>query len=163
MQKYARSVLAVAAAIFFSACGAPPHDRALDIKPDAPTGNINSQAWTMVKATVSKSGTDALSVHLFGESVADCADFPPQESNLGYIIFNVPAKVGKRPLQLSFDFSDPDNQTITFVTPPSNNNIAVDGILNITALSDTSVTMGLLAKAGTGYDVNGTFTTAICP
>lgn len=75
----------------------------------------------------------------------------------------MPAAVGKRALKLSLsDLSSPDNQTITFVTPPSSNNISVDGIINVTELTETSVTMGILAKAGKTTDVNGTFTATFC-
>jgi hypothetical protein len=133
-----------------------------------PTGQFDGVAWEMTKATVKKTGGNAdagtagsLSVKMFGSAVADCAS---SASDAGYIIFSMPAKVGKRPLQLSFsDFTDPDNQTITFVTPPSSNNISVDGILNLTELTDTSMTLGLLAEAGDTTHVNGTFTANFCP
>lgn len=52
---------------------------------------------------------------------------------------------------------------MTFVTPPSDNNISIDGVLNVTALSSTSVTFGILARAGTGNEINGTVTTQLCP
>lgn len=145
------------------ACGAPPRDRTLDILPDLPAGQIDGTPWTMTKATVQREGADGgkLDVKLFGTAVADCAN---SDRDAGYIIFNMPAAVGKRSLKLSLsDFGSPDNQTITFVTPPSSNNIAVDGVLNVTELTDTSVTMGILAKGGKTTDVNGTFTATFCP
>lgn len=49
------------------------------------------------------------------------------------------------------------------MTPPSDNNISIDGIINVTALTDTSVTLGFIAEAGEGYAVNGTLTTTLCP
>ena len=150
--------------VLLVACGPPRHDRALDILESNPAGQFGGVAWEMSKATVKQSGTDgggSLSVKLFGVPVADCASSSP---DAGYILFSMPAKVGKRPLQLSLsDLTDPDNQTITFVTPPSSNNISVDGIINLTELTSTSVTMGLLAKAGKTTDVNGTFTANLCP
>ena len=160
------SRIVLAAAVVGSlvvACGGgtPPHDRALDILPDLPTGQIGGTPWTMTKANVKRS-TDGgrLDVKLFGDNVADCAFSSP---DAGYIIFGMPAAVGKRELQLSLsDFESPDNQTITFVTPPSSNDIAVDGILNVTELTATSVTMGILAKGGKTTDVNGTFTATFC-
>jgi hypothetical protein len=139
----------------FAACGGGGNS----IKSTPPQGSISSQAWTMSKATVTSDGTN-LSVYLFGESVADCATSDP---NMGFILFTVPAKTGERQLQLSLsDLSSPDNQTLTFVTPPSNNNIAVDGTINVTALTSNSVTMGLEATAGAD-NVNGTFTVNLCP
>ncbi len=160
------SRIAIAAVVVTSlviACGPPPHDRALDILPAAPTGQISGTPWAMTKASVRRSGEDGgtLDVKLFGFDVADCASSSP---DAGYIIFNMPAAVGKRGLKLSLsDLGSKDNQTITFVTPPSSNNISVDGILNVTELTSTSVTMGVLAKAGKTTDVNGTFTTTFCP
>lgn len=144
------------------ACGPPPRDRVLDIKAELPTGQINGVPWTMTKATVRRTGEDGgtLDVKLLGFETADCSTSSP---DAGYIIFNMPARVGKRTLKLSLsDLGGPDNQTITFVTPPSSNNIAVDGVLNITDLTSTSVTMGLLAKGGKTTDVNGTFTATFC-
>ncbi|MDP2275058.1 MAG: hypothetical protein Q8K32_30220 [Archangium sp.] len=164
MHNLPRLVLGAAAvsSLIIIACGAPPRDRVLDILPDNPTGQIGGTPWTMTKASVRRSGEDGgtLDVKLFGMDVADCASSSP---DAGYIIFNMPAKVGKRTLQLSLsDLGGPDNQTITFVTPPSSNNIAVDGVLNVTEVTQTSLTMGLLAKGGKTTDVNGTFTATFC-
>lgn len=154
---------AVAFAALAVACG-KAHDRSLDIVATNPTGTFNSEPWAMTKATVKLSGADggnpSLSVKLFGTDVADCATSAP---DAGYIMWSMPGKVGKRSLKLSLDFTDPDNQTITFYTPPSNNTVATDGILNVTALDSTSVTIGVLAKAGTKMEVNGTFTANLCP
>jgi hypothetical protein len=171
-----RALLTAAVATCLAiACGPAPHDRALDIVSSNPTGHINGVEWAMAKATVRKSGgstsADAgtvdggsagtLSVNLFSTQVADCAT---SDRDAGYIIFSMPAKVGKRELQLSLsDFFSPDNQTVTFVTPPSSNDISTDGILNLTELTDTQMTLGILAKAGKDTDVNGTFTATFCP
>jgi len=161
------AVAATLAAALVAACGPPPHDRALDILGTNPTGQFNGTAWEMTKATVKHTGTadggtgGTLDVKMFGSAVADCAFSSP---DAGYIIFTMPAQTGKRSLQLSLsDLMSPDNQTITFVTPPSNNNISVDGIINVTDLTTTSVTMGLLANAGKTTTVNGTFTATFCP
>jgi hypothetical protein len=60
------------------------------------------------------------------------------------------------------DLSSDENQTITFVTPPSSNDSSVDGIINVLALTDTSVTLGFIAETGEGYAVNGTLTAKLC-
>lgn len=127
------------------------------IKTTQPAGTFGGAAWTMTKATVTKNG-DKVSVKLFGEDVADCAF---SATNTGYILFTMPAKTGKRPLKFSFDFDDPDVQTVTFVTPPSSNNISSDGLLDVTELTDTSVTFGIYAKAGKD-EINGTVTATFC-
>jgi len=161
MQTLARCGAVLAAAIIFGACGGG--DRAEDIKAEAPAGTFEGKPWTMKHATVQKSGGD-LNVRLFAEEVESCATFPPSGSTTGYIMWTMPAQVGKRPLQLSLtDLSSTDNQTITFVTPPSSNNISVDGVINVTALTDTSVTLGFIAEAGEGNEVNGTLTATLCP
>lgn len=158
-------VAAVSLAGLLVACGgAAKQDRTLDILPDLPAGQFSGTPWTMTKATVKRStaadGGGTLDVKLFGIDVADCATSSP---DAGYIIFKMPAAVGARSLQLSLsDLSSPKNQTITFVTPPSSNNISVDGIINVTDLTETSVTMGLLAKGGKTTDVNGTFSATFC-
>ena len=133
-----------------------------DIKGSSPAGTIDGATWGLSKATIRSDGT-TLSVNLFADpNVADCAQFQDASSPIPFIIFSMPAQIGTRPLQLSLsDFSDPSNQTVTFVTPPSSNNIATDGIIDVSALA-TSVTLGLLADAG--HDtVNGTLATALCP
>ena len=156
--------LVPAALLFAAACGTSGGGfSASDIKASAPAGTINNMPWTLSKATIKNDGTN-LSVNLFADtSVADCADFQDSSSTVPYVLFTMPAQMGERPLQLSLsDFNDPNNQTVTFVTPPSNNNIATDGIINVTALSSSSVTLGLVAEAGQDQ-VNGTVTTQICP
>jgi hypothetical protein len=113
----------------------------------------------LAQATVTNDGT-RLHVNLFGETVPNCAI---SDSNMGFIIFTMPAQTGSRDLQLSLsDLTSPDNQTLTFVTPPSSNNISTDGTLDVTALTSTSVTLGLVATAGSD-NVNGTFTATLCP
>lgn len=150
--------------LFAAACGTSGGGfSASDIESTAPAGTIDGMPWTLSKATITSDGTN-LSVNLFADtSVADCDQFEPSSSTVPFVMFTMPAQSGTRPLQLSLsDFNDPSNQTVTFVTPPSSNNIATDGIINVTALSASSVTLGLVAEAG-GDQVNGTVTTSICP
>ncbi len=144
------------------ACG-PPNDPTAEIKTDqVPTGTFEGAAWAMTKATISVDG-DRLSVKMFSDpAVADCAFSSTDDS--GYLLFSMPTTLGHRRLQLDLlDWEDPANQTVTFVTPPSSNNISVDGILNLTELTETSVTLGLIARAGEGNELNGTVTTTLCP
>lgn len=154
MQKiFAVSLAAVALSFALVGCG--PGEPT--IAATNPTGKLGGTAWSMKKATITRDGS-SIDVKLFGEDVADCAS----TSDKGYIMFSMPATVGKRPLKLSFDFTDPATQTVTFFTPPSNNNIASEGLLNLTELTETSATLGLSVKSGSDNEVNGTFTTTIC-
>ena len=134
-----------------------------DIKATAPAGTINGMAWTLTTATIQNDGTN-LNVNLFGDpTVASCAQFESSSSTIPFVLFTMPAQVGTRPLQLSLSsLTDPNNQTVTFVTPPSNNNVATDGLLDVSALDSASVTLGLVADAGQD-SVNGTVTVALCP
>ena len=160
MKRFVLGALALSSSLFV-ACG-PPHDPTAEIDTDhVPSGMFEGVAWTMSKATVTNDG-DELDVKIFSDpAVADCAFSNTDDS--GYLLFSMPNTIGHRELQLDlFDLSSPDNQTITFVTPPSSNNISVDGILNLTALTSTSVTLGLDARAGEGNEINGTFTATLC-
>lgn len=121
----------------------------------SPTGKFGGAAWSMTKANVSKSG-DRLSVKMYSDQVADCAN---SSGGGGYLLFSMPATVGKRPLKFSFD---ENGQTVTFVTPPSDNNIATEGLLDLKELTDTSVTLGLHVKASASNEIDGTFTTMLC-
>ncbi len=160
MRTLVRCGAVLAAALVFEACGAS--DRAEDITPETPSGTFAGQPWTMRSASVEKDGTE-LKVRLFAVEAAPCAIFPPQGSTEGYIIWSMPAQLGKRPLKLSLsDFDSPENQTITFVTPPSNNTISTDGIIHVTDLTDTSVTFGFIAESGLKFGVNGTVTATLC-
>ena len=134
-----------------------------DIHSTAPAGTIDSAPWSLFTATIRSDGT-TLSVNLFADTtVATCSQFESSTSTIPFVMFSMPAQVGARPLQLSLsDFSDPNNQTVTFVTPPSNNNIATDGIIDVSALDGASVTLGLLVDAGSDT-VNGTVATPLCP
>jgi hypothetical protein len=163
MKNAVRAVLA-ATAIFAAACGGGSGSSSADIVSTTPSGTFDGKSWTMSKATITRDG-DELTVHMFADpNVADCDAFQSQDSTTGYLLFSVPAKVGVRPLQLSLsDLSNPDNQTVTFVTPPSNNDISTDGVINVSALSDTSVTLGVLARTASGNEINGTVTTDLCP
>jgi hypothetical protein len=153
-------LLGTSAALLLAGCGGDP---TADILATNPAGNHGGTAWTMTEATVTNNGTQ-LSVHMFAEDVSDCDAFPPSGSSVGYITFSMPAELGPRELYFDlFALGDPDIQTVTFVTPPSSNTIATEGILNVTALDDSSVTLGMMVDGGDGYDVNGTFTATFCP
>lgn len=163
LKTLACSALSVAA-LAITACG-PAKDPAADITAAAPAGKINGQSWTMTKAVVRMNSDQTMDVRLFGEDVADCSLSPPQGSTTPYVMFGLPAKTGERELKFSFDFSDPTNQTVTFFVPSTNTNeVSIDGIINVTELTDTSVTIGLNAKMdGNSPDVvNGTFTATLC-
>lgn len=128
----------------------------------APAGKINGAAWSMTKSVVKKSGT-TLSVNLYAEDVADCA--APLKTTSPSVMWSMPAAEGTRELNFNlFDLGNPKTQTVTFFTPSDNgNNVITEGRLEVSKLSDTSVTVGLLAKGDADNQVEGTFTATLCP
>lgn len=131
--------------------------------PTPPAGTFNGQPWSMVAATVQKA-SNKYDISLFSETVAKCSSFAPSGSTKGSLLWTMPAELGNRPLKLDlFSLFDPSNQTVTFLTPPSSNTIATTGAVEVLSMTDTMVTIGVLAKTGTGNDINGTFTATLCP
>jgi hypothetical protein len=161
MKLLTRSAAVVCLAFLFTACGRA-HDRADDIVADAPSGLFNGAEWSMRKASVSKSsdGTE-LTVRLFAEDVTDCAYSAPQDSTTGYLLWTMPAEEGRRSLKLMFNDTS-ENQTITFVTPPSTNEISVDGVILVNELTETTVNFGFIAESGEENAINGTVTATLC-
>ncbi len=151
----------VAATCLFVACGVGSSSThsVSEIHSGTPTGTIGGQSWTMTQANVTSDGT-TLTVNLYGDpGLSTCPS--PASPTTGSILFSVPAKVAATELSLSLTGGS-NSQTVTFVTPPANNDIATDGIIDVSAVSSTSVTIGLLANGSSGDTVNGTFTSTIC-
>lgn len=157
MKQLVRCVLAVTA-ILATACGG---GSSTSFKTTAPAGTFAGQSWTMSKATVQKNSDGTLMVTLLSDPNApDCAT--SQDSG-GYIIWSMPATVGTRPLKLSLtDLTSPDNQTVTFVTPPSQNDISVDGAVGLAELTATTATVEIAATIQDKFDVNGTIKANLC-
>ena len=131
-----------------------------DIDPGVPSGTIGGTAWEMVTADVQPDPFDegTLSVTLYGEEVEACGF--ATSSDVPFVLFSVAPTVGEYPL--SFSFSE-GGQTVTLVVPPSQNNIATEGLVHVAAVSDTEVEIGLVAVMDDDNSVNGTFTAERCP
>lgn len=138
------------ALLALSACG----PAAESIKDSAPTGTFNGKSWTYAKSVVYVDGDD-LDVNLYSDaSIEDCDKFA---SSKDAIFWSQKKKEGETRLKLAFDGT---GQTVTFYDGDTNY-ILTEGLIKISALSDTSVTIGLVA--GNGDDaVNGTVTASIC-
>lgn len=147
------------AAIVGAGCGSDSANSftAADISASTPSGTIGGAPWTQTRAVVEVDSFDStkLSVSLYNGTVAECDRFA---SSYPEVIFSVPNAVGEYPLH--FDFSS-SSQTATFVPSAGQNNIASEGLIVITAVSATSVTMGVVFDAGAD-SINGTFTTNLC-
>lgn len=131
---------------------------ASDIREQLPQGAMQGTSWTMMEAVVRTSPFDdsELSVELFAEDVDDCDSFA--SSDMGTLLFSVAKMEGEYPLNLSLSGG---GQTITFVPAPGQNVIATEGVVTVDALSDSEVTIGLVADAGSS-SINGRFTATIC-
>lgn len=150
----------LASALVMSACGGGSDGAsytAADISASKPTGNIGGAAWTMQAALVRREGTK-LSIDLSGSASAEQCPFLLGGDTPG-ILFTVPEVAGDHPLYLK---SFTDGQTLTMFVPPSQNFISTSGLIVLSNLTATSVTVGIVADADTN-NVNGTFTATICP
>ncbi len=127
-----------------------------DIVARAPQGLMNGAPWTMTSAIVDDDGEE-LSISLFPTEVAACDRFSSSDTE---IMFIVPKLPGEYPLSFSFE-SLSSSRVVTFVTGPGQNVIAADGVIVVDAVSDESVTIGLVAEAGDN-SINGRFTSPVC-
>jgi hypothetical protein len=141
-------------------CGGSGSYSAADIKDQTPQGTINGKTWSLVKAEAKLSSfeTTKLDLSLYGEDAKPCGiGFSPTKE---FVIFSVKNAVGEYPLKLELSA---DAQTVTFVTPPASNTIAASGVLKVESTAADKVTIGVVADAGSGGQINGKFTADICP
>ena len=127
------------------------------IKASAPAGTLGGQPWTFGKAVVKK-GSD-LSVTMYADPTVD--DCTTTASSTNTVFWSQPATTGER--KLKFSLTDISNsQTVTYYDG-NTNYILTEGLIDISVLTDATATIGLVATDGNNNEVNGTFTTAICP
>jgi hypothetical protein len=163
MSHYTIRYLSVLCVLFCSGLAACTGDEgssftAADIVDQNPQGSMEGAAWAMSSAQVRVDSfdTEELSVSLYSMTSEACAFGGPGGPS---ILFSIPRMQGEYPL--SFDFSSA-SRTITFSPAPGENIIASDGVIVVEALSDTEVTIGLVAEAGAS-SINGKLTATICP
>lgn len=112
--------------------------------------------WTMMSALVVDEG-DKLSVTLYPIATDACDQLASSDTEM---LFTVPKEEGEYRLYL--DLATFSGQTVTFVTGPGQNVISTEGLLVVESLSDTEVTIGIVADADNN-SINGRFTSTICP
>ena len=130
---------------------------AADIEAAAPSGTIEGTAWTMAAALVRLEDDGELSVELSGTEQTEACPFLLEGDSPG-VLFSVAGAAGEYPLHFT---SFTDAQTVTMFVPPAQNFIATSGMIVVSNLTATEVTIGLVADADTSV-VNGTFTTTLC-
>ena len=131
------------------------------ISDQALQGQINGASWTAMSgsARVSSFDENELSIEIYGEQIDDPCGFGV-EPTLPFLLTSMPKETGER--ELSFSLSGGDSQTVTFVTPPSDNLIITEGKIRLDAIGDDSVSGGF--AGGQGDDtLNGTFEVTLCP
>lgn len=127
------------------------------------TGKIENVDWAFDTGKYSQfedSDGTTLSINMFSslDSAADpCSVFGSNDR----IFFSMPATLGVT--ELSFDFSDPNSQTVTlFDEEGFVNVIASDGCIELFTITDTEVTGRMNVSSGTDNFVNGEFTLIRC-
>jgi hypothetical protein len=144
------------------ACGGGSGGGGATISDQPMTGKINGMAWTlMVAETDSFLSTDKFFANLYNVPIASpCNGGFPTGSTLSMIL-NVPKAVG------SYNLGFAQNLTATFVIDdgvnPVQNNIALQGTIEVTALTATTITGGANITYNASNTVDGTFTINICP
>ncbi|MEM6930653.1 MAG: hypothetical protein AAF602_27215 [Myxococcota bacterium] len=150
----------VPVAVLVVACGGDGGGFTVDdIESGLVSGFINGEAWEMIEAVVTEDAFDAnqLSIEVFAEDVKDCDPFATSKSP--FLLFSIDGMTGEYPLNFSFSEG---GQTITLVTPPADNNIATEGIIDLVVNGD-SIDVGLVASIDDDNTVNGSFSATVCP
>ena len=124
------------------------------IDPAPLSGTVGGQAWTFqaghTDSFLSKDEPDFFA-SLFPTTFSTCGFSEPSGDHL---ILSIPKTVGDYPMSLS--------RNMTFVVG-NDNKIAIDGHIEVTEVTATSVKGGIVAKFDDQNEVNGTFTIPVCP
>jgi hypothetical protein len=134
--------------------GGSPLPGDLDVIASTPaSGTISGMPFTVGTRYMNVSGSD-LYVDLLPVAAADCT-LDETDGRYPFIIFFVPPTPGRYPL----DFG---SRTVTFVDAPSNNLIVSAGVIEIEAITATTVTGGLHVFDSEFGEVNGRFDGTLC-
>jgi hypothetical protein len=121
------------------------------------SGKIGGKAWTFVTGETDafmSEGVDTYWTDLYASKFAACDTTMPDDS-AGTIIAQLPRKTGSFNLGLS--------NNVTFYVPPEDNWVATRGRLEITEVTETTISGGLKATYNDDNLADGRFTVSICP
>jgi hypothetical protein len=125
-------------------------------------GKVSGMAWTMMSGETDaflSMGSTKFFATLYDQPITTpCSGFPPTGSRL-QVILNVPMTMGTYTLGLAQDL------TATFVDTgmnPVQNNIAIQGKLQVTSITATTITGGANITADANDTANGQFQINIC-
>ena len=116
------------------------------------SGTIKGTPFTVGTRFMNVSGPD-LYVDLLPVAAADCT-LDETDGRYPFIIFFVPKTPGTYPLG--------ETRAVTFVDAPSNNNIVLKGVIQLDAVTATTVSGGLHVFDSEFGEVNGRFDGALC-
>ncbi len=120
---------------------------------------MEGEPWTAVEAGVRRGDDGLLTVSLFAEDLDECA--LGHDASTSQVLFTVPAEPGEYPLR--FDLSDLAGSRVVNFSPSGGENIlATEGVIVVDDVSETEVTIGVLAMTDAS-EINGRFTATICP
>lgn len=147
--------LAPALALAFAGCSSSSDSDSQPIAASPLSGQVGGQPWTFqlgaTDAFLSQGGGDFVAV-LYATSYTPCTDSDPIGPHL---FVAVPRQPGVYPLtamrNVTFTFNDADNQ------------IALDGEVEVHDVTATRVTGGLRTRVDAGNDVDGQFQLTVCP
>jgi hypothetical protein len=148
--------LATALVAAATGCGSSGGSGPLTIDPAPLDGSAYGNAWTFTAGTTQSLDQDGYFTSLYPVAWT-CSDFGDPSGNAPFLLTTLPAAVG------TYDLGFNGKPTLTFVQPPSTNDIATNGTIRIDSVSATEITGGLVARIDDANYVSGTFTISICP
>ena len=160
MRKASLLILSVTAFLF--SCGGDDENPSPNFKNQNLSGKIANTSWTYGDgyAEIYGTGDDSeIYIDMFVNVDGEGCDIIPEGDQ---VFFSVPNKVGV--YKLKFDLNNPEaSQTITlFEDEEVMNSIATEGAIEITAITESSISGRIDAKVDAENNVNGNFTVNIC-
>jgi hypothetical protein len=124
------------------------------VKDQPLTGRIAGQDWTPIVCRRSRIQLDESGKHIRVEAATEASKgFAP--GTKPKLMIKLPTTVGVYPLGPNFN--------ITVFTPPSDNQVLVDGVLHVTKVSEGAIEFSLSAHDDEGNEVNGRMTADVSP
>ncbi len=160
MKKASLLILSITAVLF--SCGGDDEKPSHNFKNQTLSGKIANTPWAYGDgyAEIYGTGDDSeIYIDMFKDVDGEgCGSIP--EGN--QVFFYVPNKVGV--YKLKFDLNNLEaSQTITlFEDEGVMNSIAAEGVIEITAITETTISGRIDAKVDAENNVNGNFTVNIC-
>lgn len=157
------SLFAISLAALISSCGDDENEKpSYSFKNQTLSGKIANTSWTFGDgyAEIYGTGDDSeLYIDLFVDVDGEGCDILPEGDQ---VFFSIPNKVGV--YKLKFDLNSMENsQTVTlFEDEEFMNSIATEGAVEITAITETTISGKIDATVDAENNVNGNFTVNIC-